>query len=186
MRACGPGASATLRDKMAVSGQTLTAVTAQLPWAAHTLYTGHPTCTIGRPGPAPRPHTDRSWPPRWPGGAGASFRPGLPGPLSPDSPVEDSRSEGNTDEFGVLAETSRPVLLFLALLLFPLPVNPGRGRRLRPRWLAGAPDPHSVRAPSRLVPALSSAAARDGVKPVAVLRLRSWFWPLNSRRCRWS
>src|SRR5260370_7769907 len=35
----------------------------------------HPKGTVGRPGPAPRPHTDRSWPPRSPGGAGASFRP---------------------------------------------------------------------------------------------------------------
>src|SRR5260370_25559910 len=35
----------------------------------------HPKGTIGRPGPAQRPHTDRSWPPRSPGGAGVSFRP---------------------------------------------------------------------------------------------------------------
>jgi hypothetical protein len=37
MRACGHCASATLRDKMVASGQTLMALTAQLPWAAHTL-----------------------------------------------------------------------------------------------------------------------------------------------------
>jgi len=37
MRACGHGASAALRDKMVASEQTLMAVTAQLPWAAHTL-----------------------------------------------------------------------------------------------------------------------------------------------------
>jgi hypothetical protein len=32
MRACGHYASATHRDKMVASGQTLMAVTAQLPW----------------------------------------------------------------------------------------------------------------------------------------------------------
>jgi hypothetical protein len=37
MRACGRCASATHRDKMVVSGQTLMAVTAQLPWAAHPI-----------------------------------------------------------------------------------------------------------------------------------------------------
>lgn len=40
MRACGHYASAALHDKMVASGQTLMAVTAQLPLAAHTLYTG--------------------------------------------------------------------------------------------------------------------------------------------------
>jgi len=37
MRVCGHCASAKRREKMVASGQTLIAVTAQLPWAAHPI-----------------------------------------------------------------------------------------------------------------------------------------------------
>src|SRR5450432_4801556 len=54
MRACGHCASATLRDKMVSSGQTLMAVTAQLPWAKRNpgeIAVGLWVASEGRPHP---------------------------------------------------------------------------------------------------------------------------------------